>query len=154
MKRTVEGLGSCFPQHYAAASLKPGFLSLEIAGIHGFPQHYAAASLKRFFKPYPYQLKFMFSAALRCGLIEARGTYCTAGGLGRSFSAALRCGLIEAINPDRMKDHESKFSAALRCGLIEARPRGPLRPAGSAFSAALRCGLIEARLSSYSLLCG
>ncbi len=37
------------------------------------------------------------------------------------FSAALRCGLIEAALAPYLTDLPTKFSAALRCGLIEAR---------------------------------
>ncbi len=38
------------------------------------------------------------------------------------FSAALRCGLIEAERVLEMARTLSPFSAALRCGLIEAPP--------------------------------
>ena len=60
-----------------------------------------------------------FSAALRCGLIEAMGAVCETRPSSR-FSAALRCGLIEAARV-RLGHHvRQTFSAALRCGLIEA----------------------------------
>ncbi len=43
-----------------------------------FPQHYAAASLKPFILPTPRTIVKGFSAALRCGLIEAaHGTTAT-----------------------------------------------------------------------------
>ncbi len=38
----------------------------------------------------------------------------------RKFSAALRCGLIEAFHPSARAVSATAFSAALRCGLIEA----------------------------------
>ena len=38
----------------------------------GFPQHYAAASLKPFIPLGDFANASVFSAALRCGLIEAR----------------------------------------------------------------------------------
>ncbi len=37
----------CFPQHYAAASLKRHAVAGRAASGRRFPQHYAAASLKR-----------------------------------------------------------------------------------------------------------
>ncbi len=110
-----------------------------------------------------------FSAALRCGLIEAR--YRRDGVTPATvFSAALRCGLIEAtsiqhrpwIHSARFPQHYAAaslkqlagvvgavaifaFSAALRCGLIEAIVLALLAVVPRRFSAALRCGLIEAR---------
>ncbi len=80
-----------FPQHYAAASLKPfrqaryrvgsrmfsaalrcGLIEAAHAGQGlppgaGFPQHYAAASLKRALSQAPTWSRGWFSAALRCG---------------------------------------------------------------------------------------
>ncbi len=61
----------------------------------GFPQHYAAASLKLLDMAFEEVDRARFSAALRCGLIEAHPGTAGPGPPG-SFSAALRCGLIEA----------------------------------------------------------
>ena len=60
-----------------------------------FPQLYAAASLKHGPGRGPGRVVRRFSAAICCGLIEARlaGEYMPAS---RKFSAAICCGLIEA----------------------------------------------------------
>ena len=61
-----------FPQHYAAASLKrSNLLGSRRRRVFRFPQHYAAASLKRLIDVSDSPVLRMFSAALRCGLIEA-----------------------------------------------------------------------------------
>ena len=60
-----------FPQRYAAASLKLGFFIHFNLDIARFPQRYAAASLKRVAFSLSLRCMFWFSAALRCGLIEA-----------------------------------------------------------------------------------
>ena len=49
------------------------------------------------------------------------------------FSAALRCGLIEARTPIECKIFAWTFSAALRCGLIEAPPVSDYPAAGEGF---------------------
>ncbi len=132
-----------FPQHYAAASLKPSRgWTLSTACI-GFPQHYAAASLKPCRFTSGGWGERMFSAALRCGLIEAlqcpaeplqffrfpqhyaaaslkHRLRANANSEHSGFSAALRCGLIEAASATRVHSLQRRFSAALRCGLIEA----------------------------------
>ena len=65
---------SRFPQHYAAASLKL-VLGRDIDERPVcFPQHYAAASLKLVRSPPGACGSQWFSAALRCGLIEAAGS--------------------------------------------------------------------------------
>ena len=117
----------------------------------GFPQHYAAASLKPAVHDRLHIVGRVFSAALRCGLIEAnRGRNPSRPICG--FSAALRCGLIEASqcratgsgNTRSFPQHYAaaslklgsrwsfyappcSFSAALRCGLIEATPLGRVK---------------------------
>ena len=60
-----------FPQHYAAASLKQSALLSNERRKVGFPQHYAAASLKLGRQAHNMAREHPFSAALRCGLIEA-----------------------------------------------------------------------------------
>ncbi len=110
----------------------------------------------------------LFSAATRCGLMEADVlAFCRR--VPFRFSAATRCGLMEAsawndITPRHRACFPQRhaaaswkltrkwlksacaltFSAATRCGLMEAgwhsQTGSPLR----AFSAATRCGLMEA----------
>ncbi len=92
---------------------------MHLFDYRGFPQHYAAASLKLPSIISNRNNCIMFSAALRCGLIEAR-VLSLDGAQATKFSAALRCGLIEAQHPERRLPPISLFSAALRCGLIEA----------------------------------
>ena len=111
---------ACFPQRYAAASLKPKQAAAVIESIQ------------------------TFSAALCCGLIEASySSVCAAAPV--TFSAALCCGLIEARKGTAILEFLDSFSAALCCGLIEASVPPPTPYAGAGFSAALCCGLIEAR---------
>ena len=117
-------LHRCFPQHYAAASLKPGVQRSPRAKRDGFPQHYAAASLKRLSSTLKAMGLQAFSAALRCGLIEANA-YGESRSVSKMFSAALRCGLIEARFSRNAAPQIAPFSAALRCGLIEARCAAP-----------------------------
>ncbi len=61
-----------FPQHYAAASLKLLGVCSTARMPGGFPQHYAAASLKLGVLVVMISVLLSFSAALRCGLIEAQ----------------------------------------------------------------------------------
>ena len=60
-----------FPQHYAAASLKQDVNLIVVLPGDRFPQHYAAASLKPSASARSPDKQKSFSAALRCGLIEA-----------------------------------------------------------------------------------
>ncbi len=68
--RTTQVLG--IPQRFAAASLKHGAQVLQGEGaFEGIPQRFAAASLKlEGFQLVPVEL-LEYSAAIRCGLIEA-----------------------------------------------------------------------------------
>ncbi len=88
-----------FPQHYAAASLKHLYTHGRQLWVVSFPQHYAAASLKLFVPVSAGRAPYWFSAALRCGLIEAYFLKCFYWPEWL-FSAALRCGLIEASRPE------------------------------------------------------
>ncbi len=62
---------TCYPQHYAAASLKHRPRRRRSVVRGGYPQHYAAASLKLSKRPSVAPVALALSAALRCGLIEA-----------------------------------------------------------------------------------
>ena len=86
LKQEVDGhdltLGQRFPQHYAAASLKLSDVHAQERWRGRFPQHYAAASLKLHRPTVARLLRAAFSAALRCGLIEAHAqAYFAASGL-------------------------------------------------------------------------
>ena len=141
---------TCFPLHFAGASLKQFPCAFAHRIRHCFPLHFAGASLKpsagrRCARPFPW-----FSPAFRGGLIEAT---CT-GQLRqprRRFSPAFRGGLIEALQcylhhllPAGFPLHfagaslkhlvllphpqsPSRFSPAFRGGLIEAFARAPVR---------------------------
>ena len=74
-----------FPQHYAAASLKRETTSRPSQAASRFPQHYAAASLKRVELQEFLSVSGVFSAALRCGLIEAERWEADAGHLDAVF---------------------------------------------------------------------
>ncbi len=158
----------CFPQHYAAASLKRRRGQATIHGRRGFSAALRCGLIEASLGGLGSERDCRFSAALRCGLIEARIVMLCSRCWGL-FSAALRCGLIEALPPHRVGEQPPRFpqhyaaaslklthidgmaasiasfSAALRCGLIEAlrQPHQKLWVT-AAFSAALRCGLIEA----------
>ena len=113
-----------------------------------------------------------FSAASRCGLMEARtANWCRS--YAARFSAASRCGLMEArpaagcparpdprfpqrhaaaswkhYRPGREVKLTTVFSAASRCGLMEAASARSRCWSTTAFSAASRCGLMEASAGS------
>ncbi len=86
-----------FPQHYAAASLKLFGIQILYPVVDGFPQHYAAASLKlpvggkRYWKGWGFPQHY---AAASLKLSDAAPPPVVT----PAFSAALRCGLIEAAN--------------------------------------------------------
>ena len=110
-----------FPQHYAAASLK---LTRGVkAGLESlsFPQHYAAASLKRRVIMSTTQGCGSFSAALRCGLIEASLGAMVSTAWRRSFPQHYAAASLKRGVSHTTFDTLAQFSAALRCGLIEAR---------------------------------
>ena len=108
-----------FPQHHAAASLKPATWRSPSAPRTSFPQHHAAASLKPNRGARACFYPRGFSAASCCGLIEARpkATHQTSY---NGFSAASCCGLIEAAKSFFSSSAFPAFSAASCCGLIEA----------------------------------
>ena len=64
------------------------------------------------------------------------------------YSAAIRCGLIEASPWLRRASPTRRYSAAIRCGLIEAGSAKPTAKTCASYSAAIRCGLIEARIAA------
>ena len=110
----------------------------------GFPRLYAAASLKR---PGPWWWSVglePFSAALCCGLIEARYEGEFRDGV-RQFSAALCCGLIEAHGfAARDSVAPPRFPRLYAAASLKRRWGDACHLQSVAFSAALCCGLIEA----------
>ncbi len=111
---------TCIPQRFAAASLKQQSPCRHHVAPSCIPQRFAAASLLLKFGLRCDDARAQYSAAIRCGLIEATPIF-PLGASSLSYSAAIRCGLIEA----RLAVHESNmpasaYSAAIRCGLIEA----------------------------------
>ncbi len=92
---------------------------LEVGGFR-FPQHYAAASLKRALDCAVTEPHQAFSAALRCGLIEARSVRdVERGGLDR-FPQHYAAASLKLVSFTHHAPAVPWFSAALRCGLIEA----------------------------------
>ena len=89
-------IGSGFPQHYAAASLKPLSAGCIQIDISRFPQHYAAASLKLKTPGSSSNLFSRFPQHYAAASLKQRGPLLTQKITG-GFSAALRCGLIEAF---------------------------------------------------------
>ncbi len=90
--------------------------------ICSIPQRFAAASLKQITHVCFLVEWGSYSAAIRCGLIEACTLFPRLTGADL-YSAAIRCGLIEAETcAVRWRSFLPTYSAAIRCGLIEAAP--------------------------------
>ncbi len=113
-----------FPQHYAAASLKHWCISITLVMAGRFPQHYAAASLKPIWCEFNHPRLKCFpqhyaAASLKLPRDGWLPTPC-----GR-FSAALRCGLIEASRPRFQREITKMFSAATRQGSAKHEAGSP-----------------------------